>query len=280
MRVRLCHQGGQSSDVSHFTNSAVPTLYGRLAATRTAPRTSWVARMAFSFNIRASAGMTLSRPGYALSISSKGGMQRASRSTATTRSAPSSNSARVRPPGPGPTSYVVAFASGPAARAIRRVRFKSGRKFWPSNFRAAAPCVAMTSPSGGSGSAAAIGQLRGESDGRKHAARIGLALSGNVQRGAVVGRGADDRQPQRNVHAFPESQCLHRDQRLVVIHAESGIVAGARTGMEHRVGGKRSKHVCASAAQRLHGRRNDLAFFAPKFTLFSSVGIETRDGQP
>ncbi len=53
----------------------------------------------------------------------------ASRSTAMTRLAPSASSARVSPPGPGPTSMTVASSSGPAARAIRAVRLRSSRKF-------------------------------------------------------------------------------------------------------------------------------------------------------
>ena len=57
--------------------------------------------------------------------------QRASRSIATTWRAPSASSARVSPPGPGPISMTLASSSGPAARAMRPVRLRSSRKFWP-----------------------------------------------------------------------------------------------------------------------------------------------------
>ena len=40
-------------------------------------------------------------------------------------------------------------ASGPPARAMRRVRLRSSRKFWPSDFRASSACAAITSRSGG-----------------------------------------------------------------------------------------------------------------------------------
>ena len=73
-----------------------------------------------------------------------------------TRAAPSANSARVRPPGPGPTSYTVASASGSAARAMRSVRLRSNRKFCPSDFFAARPWRRMTSRSGGRPSLAPV----------------------------------------------------------------------------------------------------------------------------
>src|SRR4029079_13011 len=64
--------------------------------------------------------------------------------------APSRSRARVRPPGPGPTSMIVAAVSGAALRAIRRVRLRSKRKFWPRPLRASRPWRAMTSRSAGS----------------------------------------------------------------------------------------------------------------------------------
>ena len=39
--------------------------------------------------------------------------------------------------GPGPISTIVRPVSGPAARAMRRVRFRSRMKFWPRLFLAA-----------------------------------------------------------------------------------------------------------------------------------------------
>jgi hypothetical protein len=62
------------------------------------------------------------------------GIARSSRSTAITRLRPAP-ARRVRPPGPGPISTIVASSSGAAARAIRDVRLRSSRKFWPSDLR-------------------------------------------------------------------------------------------------------------------------------------------------
>src|SRR5207249_11458165 len=66
--------------------------------------------------------------------------------SATTRAAPSDRSARVNPPGPGPTSYTVAPAM-PASRAMRRVRLRSRMKFCPRLLRAMSPCAAIISRS-------------------------------------------------------------------------------------------------------------------------------------
>jgi len=48
-----------------------------------------------------------------------------------------------------PTSTTVASLSGPPARAMRTVRLRSNRKFWPRDFLADRPCRRMTSRSGG-----------------------------------------------------------------------------------------------------------------------------------
>ena len=45
----------------------------------------------------------------------------------------------MRPPGPGPTSITATPASGPAARAIFRVRLRSKRKFWPERLAGVKP---------------------------------------------------------------------------------------------------------------------------------------------
>ena len=74
---------------------------------------------------------------------------RRSISTTVTLAASDASSARVRPPGPGPTSTTCRPVSGPAARTMRCVRLASSRKCCPSDRRAASPCRAMTSRSGG-----------------------------------------------------------------------------------------------------------------------------------
>ena len=118
----------------------------------------------------------------------------------------------------------------------------------------------MTSRSGSGGvahrQAARCAALAcGLADRRGHRARVGAVLPGDVERGAMVGRGADDRQAERDVDAFLEMERLQRDQRLVVIHAQGGVVARARRGVEHGVGGVGAGDVPAfgRAAPRSRG---------------------------
>ena len=96
----------------------------------------------------ASPSITRNSPGKCSPSSASAGMQRRSRSTATT-SAPACNNARVSPPGPGPTSYTGCPARSPGTAAIRASNWPSNRKFWPSAFDAFSPCRAMTSRNGG-----------------------------------------------------------------------------------------------------------------------------------
>src|SRR5712691_1638243 len=163
-----------------------------------------------------------------------------------TRRAPSARSERVSPPGPAPISITVAWSSGPAARAMRPVRFKSRMKFCPRLFRAAMPCRAMISRSGGnpaestdatdpefasSGAEHAIAPCRhlgGEPQRGDQAVGPRDAASSDVKGGAVIGRGADERKPERHIDRAVEIDRLHRDQRLVVIHAQCGVIAAAR----------------------------------------------------
>jgi hypothetical protein len=100
--------------------------------------------------------------------------------------------------------------------AIRASSCSSNRKFWPNALDAARPCVRTVSRSGGSVSAhcvglggaglvvagAAIGGAGSHADGRDHRAGFGQATAGNVERRAMIGRGAHDRQAQRRVHAI------------------------------------------------------------------------------
>src|SRR6202034_163842 len=107
-------------------------------------------------------------------------------------------------------------------------------KFWPSARFAAMPCRPMTSRSGGSaGSPVATDSAGGDGRGRAPRAHrrgepergdearlAGDALAGDVGGGAVIGRGADEGQAQRDIDAALEIDGLERDERLVVIHAQ------------------------------------------------------------
>ena len=71
----------------------------------------------------------------------------------------------------------------------------------------------------------------------------------------MVGRGADDRQPQRDVDRFLEMHRLDRDQRLVVVHAQGRVVArpGRGRGTWCRRGGGRSLASLRRASAAMAG---------------------------
>ena len=96
----------------------------------------------------------------------------------------------------------------------------------------------------------------------------------------MIGRGAEERQAQRDVHAAVEIQRLDRDQRLVVVHADRGVVPAARGGVEHRVGGQRSAQVHAFAAQPVQHRNDHLDFLAADLAAFARMRVQPRHGQP
>ena len=121
--------------------------------------------------------------------------------------------------------------------------------------------------------------LRSHADRRGHRPWVGEVLAGNVERRAVVGRGPDDRQAERDVDAILEMQGLHRDQRLVVVHAKRGIVVGPRRRMEQGVGGVGSGHPPALRSQRGDRRLDDLDFLAAERAAFTGVRIEPGDGE-
>ncbi len=82
---------------------------------------------------------------------------------------------------------------------------------------------------------AACGQVGGQLNRGDQAAWIGDALSGDVEGGAMVGRGAHDRQAKGHVLSAVHIPRLERDQRLIVIHADRDIVARSGRGDEHSV---------------------------------------------
>src|SRR6478735_10702906 len=117
----------------------------------------------------------------------------------------------------------------------------SSRKFWPSALVAVSPWRAITSRKGGSVTVTASYRRCGDAGGRSRCPGailraegreldggdgrpgIGLVGAGDVECGAMIGGGAHDRQPERQVHAFVEMESLERDQRLVVIQAERRV---------------------------------------------------------
>src|SRR5262249_28120948 len=70
----------------------------------------------------------------------------------------------------------------------------------------------------GSFSAFGRSQLPGQANRGNHRGRVGHALSGDVIGGAVIGRGADERQAERPIHTGLKANKLQWAQALVMIH--------------------------------------------------------------
>ena len=158
-------------------------------------------------------------------------------------------------------------------------------KFWPRLLRAAMPWRAMTSRSGGSvrerlgtqRRAAPRRHLGSQPQRRDQAVGPRDPLSGDIERGAVVGRSADKRQPQRHVYRAVEIERLDRDQRLIVVHAQRRVVSAARGGVKHRVGGERPSGIDACRAQFGYRRRDDLDVLASEPAGLPGMRIEPGD---
>src|SRR5204863_6609191 len=108
---------------------------------------------------------------------------------------------RVSAPSPGPISTMKSSLAGATAWTIFSRTPRSCRKCCPNLLRG-----------------------RCELDGKLHrldqAARVGAPGAGEVERGAVVDRGAHERQPERDVYALPEARVLQHRQPLVVVHRQ------------------------------------------------------------
>ena len=59
----------------------------------------------------------------------------------------------------------------------------------------------------------------------------------------MIGRGAHERQAERDVDALIEGERLQRDERLVVIHADGGIVGSPRAAWNSVSAGVRAGRV-------------------------------------
>src|SRR6056297_29016 len=206
-------------------------------------------------------------------------MQRGSRSIAMTRFAPAASSARVSPPGPGPTSITV--SSAPAERAMRLVRLRSKRKFCPSAFFGARSKRWTTSRRGGRSSIAAMalsglagGEARAEAQGRDQAVGPRHALAGNIEGRAMIRRDAQEGKAERDVHRLVEGDGLDRDQCLVVIHAQGGIETGAGAGMKQRIAGIGPARIDPLALQLRDGRRDDIDLLAPHRAVLARMRVE------
>ena len=115
-------------------------------------------------------------------------------------------------------------------------------------------------------------------DGVEHRMRIGLVAARHVVGGAVVGRGADDRQAGRVVHALGEGEGLERAQALVVVHRQRRIETAVVPESEIAVGGVGTEGEDAFLLRLEDGREDDVLLFVAKQAAVAAVRVQAQHG--
>jgi hypothetical protein len=96
----------------------------------------------------------------------------------------------------------------------------------------------------------------------------------------VIGRGAHEGEAEGDVDRLGEGERLCRDECLVVIHAERGIVTGPCLLREHRIRGKRAEGVDVFGAKPHHRRADNALVLVAESAAFAGVRVEPGDRQP
>src|SRR5436309_16005964 len=73
---------------------------------------------------------------------------------------------------------------------------------------------------------------------------------------------------------------LERNQPLVMIHADHGVIVPARGLMKETIRRKRPVRLHTSFLRRFHRRCDNLFFFVPENAFFSAVGIQSSHRDP
>lgn len=106
---------------------------------------------------------------------------------------------------------------------------------------------------------------------------IRLPRSRQIQRRAVIHRGADDRHAERDVDAAAEAGVFEDGEALVVVHGEEGVAVFQVVLAEHGVGGEGAGEVQAFVAQFFEHGDDGVDFFRAEMAAFAGVGVEAGD---
>ena len=94
----------------------------------------------------------------------------------------------------------------------------------------------------------------------------------------MIGRGAHDRQAQRDVDRLVEGDGLDRDQRLVVVHGDHRVVVSASCGRWNRlsaaIGPSIAMPLCCRSIDR---RPDDVAILGADAAAFAGMRVEAGD---
>jgi hypothetical protein len=100
--------------------------------------------------------------------------------------------------------------------------------------------------------------------------------AGDVVGGAVIGRRAHDRQPERDVHRLVEVDQLDRDQALIVVHRDHRVVAAVDRVAERRVGDERAEQR-GRRARLLERGRDDVGVLVAEQAVLAGVRVQADD---
>ena len=103
-----------------------------------------------------------------------------------------------------------------------------------------------------------------------HAGGIRAILTGYVQRGAVIGRGARERKPQRDIYRAAERRDFDSRHPDVVIWRDHGVEFAAHRSHKNRIRGKR-----ALDSGGARGRREKFRVLAAESSAVTRVRIES-----
>ena len=96
----------------------------------------------------------------------------------------------------------------------------------------------------------------------------------------MVYRGSDKRWAQGQRHSAEEMMQFKRDQTLIVIHANYGVVITAGRLVKKAVGRKRTISSDPFAFDRLDRRDNGLSLLVAKDSFFATMGIQGGNRDP
>src|SRR5258706_1890630 len=192
-----------------------------------------------------------------------GSAEARSRSSSIASSLPArSRSGAVSAPSPGPISTSTSPATGETASTMRASTRGSCRKCWPNLFR---------------GRCGGLEELDGKLERFGEAAGIGAPGAGKVERRAVIDRGADEGQAERDVDAAAEARVLQPRQPLVVIHRQHAVARAQALGHEQRIRGDRPLGVDARPGGARDGRRDHLDVLAPEVARLAAMRVQPGD---
>src|SRR4051794_12423141 len=117
-------------------------------------------------------------------------------------------------------------------------------------------------------------QLRRTLAGQNEALLASDSLPGDVERRAVVDRHADDREPDRDVHACVAVDRLERRVPLIVIAGDDDVPFPLYSGREQGVGGDRPLRVDAARSGPGYRRREHLGVLMAEEPVLAGVRVQ------